>query len=67
LDPNQHIHYGVAHSHQRTDYNLYEGWQLTGAVDKVFLRGKLIVDGKDWHGQAGSGKFIHRKPFEHLI
>ena len=67
LDPNQHIQYGVAHSHQRTDYNLYEGWQLTGAVDKVFLRGKLIVDGKEWHGQAGSGKFVHRKPFEHLI
>ena len=67
LDPNQRIHYGVAHSHQRTDYNLYEGWHLTGAVDKVFLRGKLIVDGKEWHGQAGSGKFVHRKTFEHLI
>ncbi len=67
LDPNKQVKYGVAHSHQRTDYNLYEGWQLTGGIDQVFLRGKLIVDGDQWHGQAGMGRFIHRKTFEHLI
>ncbi|HWR65917.1 MAG TPA: dihydropyrimidinase [Bellilinea sp.] len=67
LDPNQQVKYGVAHSHQRTDYNLYEGWQLTGAIDKVFLRGNLIVDGDQWHGRAGMGRFLHRKPFENLI
>jgi len=67
LDPHQQVSYGVAHSHQRTDYNLYEGWQLTGAIDKVFLRGSLIVDGDQWHGHAGMGRYIHRKPFENLI
>ncbi len=67
LDPKKQVKYGVAHSHQRTDYNLYEGWQLTGGIDQVFLRGKLIVDGDQWHGQAGMGRFIHRKTFEHLI
>jgi dihydropyrimidinase len=67
LDADQQVNYGVAHSHQRTDYNLYEGWRLTGAIDKVFLRGSLIVDGDQWHGRAGMGRFIHRKPFENLI
>jgi dihydropyrimidinase len=64
LDPERKIQYGVAHSHQRTDYNLYEGWQLTGAVDKVLLRGNLIVDGNEWYGRAGMGKFIRRAPFK---
>lgn len=67
LDPNQRVNYGVAHSHQRTDYNLYEGWTLTGRIEKVILRGNVIVDGDSWHGYAGMGEFIYRKPFEHLI
>ncbi len=60
-DPNKHLKYGVAHSHHRTDYNLFEGWELTGFPEKVFLRGNLIVDGDQWSGRAGMGKFIFRQ------
>jgi dihydropyrimidinase len=59
-DPEKRMKYGVAHSHQRTDYNLYEGWDLAGYPEKVFLRGKLIVDGEKWLGKAGDGKFLKR-------
>jgi len=59
-DPQKRVKYGVAHSHQRTDYNLYEGWELTGYPEKVFLRGKLIVDGETWLGKRGDGKFLKR-------
>lgn len=59
-DPNKKVKYGVAHSHQRTDYNLYEGWELTGYPEKVFLRGKLIVDGEKWLGKTGDGQFQKR-------
>lgn len=59
-DPEKKVKYGVAMSHQRTDYNLYEGWELTGYPEKVFLRGKLIVDGNDWKGKRGHGKFLKR-------
>jgi dihydropyrimidinase len=59
-DPEKKIKYGVAMSHQRTDYNLYEGWELTGYPEKVFLRGKLIVDGERWLGRAGGGQFLKR-------
>jgi len=38
-DPEKHVKYGVAHSHHRTDYNLFEGWDVTGMPEKVFLRG----------------------------
>ena len=60
-DPEKRVTYGVAHAHQRTDYNLYEGWELTGMPEKVFLRGKLIVDGEQWLGKAGDGLFLKRE------
>jgi dihydropyrimidinase len=39
---------------------LYEGWNLIGYPEKVFLRGKLIVDGEKWLGKKGEGKFLKR-------
>jgi dihydropyrimidinase len=59
-DVNRPVKYGVEKAHHRTDYNLFEGWQLTGFPEKVFLRGKLIVDGDRWLGKAGMGKFLER-------
>jgi len=59
-DPDKKVKYGVAHSHQRTDYNLYEGWELTGYPEKVFLRGKMIVNGDEWLGKTGQGQFLKR-------
>lgn len=63
-DPGKKVKYGVALSHQRTDYNLYEGWDLTGMPEKVFLRGQCIVDGGQWLGKAGKGRFLLRQPGE---
>jgi dihydropyrimidinase len=48
-------------SHMNVDYNLYEGMTVTGKPSKVFLRGKLVVDGKKWLGGKGEGKFLTRK------
>ena len=61
-DPQKKVKYSVALSHQRTDYNLYEGWELTGMPEKVFLRGQCIVDGGRWLGKAGKGQFLPRRP-----
>ena len=60
-DPEKKVKYGIARAHQRTDYNLYEGWELTGMPEKVFLRGKMIVDGDQWLGNAGEGQFLKRE------
>jgi dihydropyrimidinase len=61
-DPERTVTYGVAHSHHRTDYNLYEGLELKGYPEKVFLRGQLIVDGERWLGRMGMGKYLYRAP-----
>ncbi|MBL6965518.1 MAG: dihydropyrimidinase [Anaerolineales bacterium] len=66
-DPVRVVEYGVAHSHHRTDYNLYEGWQLTGYPEKVLLRGQLIVEGEEWLGKAGQGQYLHRKPHAEVL
>jgi len=62
-DPAKVVDYGVACAHHRTDYNLYEGWQLKGYPRQVYLRGRLIVDDSRWLGRQGMGQFVKRMPF----
>jgi dihydropyrimidinase len=59
-DPDRRLTYGVAHAHHRTDYNLYENWELVGFPQKVFLRGHLIVDDGTWLGKPGQGQYLYR-------
>ncbi len=66
-DPERTLTYGLEYAHHRTDYNLYEGWELEGVPEKVFLRGKLIVDGDRWLGQPGTGRFVDRSPGADVI
>lgn len=61
-DPDKKVQYGVAVAQHRTDYNLYEGWELTGFPQKVFLRGQCLVDEGKWFGRAGKGRFLYRLP-----
>jgi dihydropyrimidinase len=61
-DPDRELTYGRAYAHHRTDYNLYEDWQLVGYPEKVYLRGELLVDGESWLGSRGGGRFLHREP-----
>jgi dihydropyrimidinase len=51
----------AATHHMRTDYNLYEGWKVTGLPVKVFRRGELLVDGDTWRGQRGTGRWTPRQ------
>jgi len=61
-DPEKRLTYGIEYAHHRTDYNLYEKWELVGYPEKVFLRGNMIVDGERWFGGAGKGQYIYRQP-----
>jgi len=60
-DPERVAHYGVDVAQHRTDYNLYEGWELKGFPVKVYLRGTLIVEDGRWLGRRGMGHFISRQ------
>jgi dihydropyrimidinase len=47
--------------HMDVDYSCYEGWEVTGGSDVVLSRGKIVVDGDEWLGAKGDGKFLKRE------
>lgn len=61
-DPQRRLTYGIEYAQQRTDYNLYEGWELVGFPERVFLRGQTIVNRGVWLGKPGMGRYLVRQP-----
>ena len=59
-DPKLKKTMGVNTSKHRLDYDLYEGWEVTGYPEKVYLRGNLLVDGDTWSGEPGGGMWLKR-------
>jgi dihydropyrimidinase len=60
FDPNTTHVLSASTHHSNVDYTLYEGREVQGKVKKVFLRGKLIVDGDRWLGEPGTGRYQKR-------
>jgi dihydropyrimidinase len=46
----------------KVDYNPYEGREVTGRVETVLSRGKVIIENGKFTGRAGAGEFLKRKP-----
>jgi dihydropyrimidinase len=67
FDPNASHTISAASHHMNVDYSAYEGWQLTGKVKKVILRGKLVIDDAKCLAQKGYGKFIKRAKVNGMI
>lgn len=61
-DPNKQHTISAETHHMNTDYNVYEGMTVQGWPVRTLLRGKSIVIGEAWHGEAGSGQFLRRNP-----
>ena len=53
--------------HMDVDYSCYEGREVTGKAEIVLSRGKVIVDGDEWLGAAGDGRFLKRAPTGALL
>ncbi|MGA1603220.1 MAG: dihydropyrimidinase [Prochlorothrix sp.] len=60
FDPNKRHTLSASTHHSNVDYSLFEGREVQGKVQKVFLRGNLIVDGETWLGEAGMGRYLNR-------
>ena len=43
-----------------TLYSCYDGMELEGCIDKVFLRGEEIVSDGEFLGRRGDGKYLKR-------
>ncbi len=63
FDPERRHTISAATQHSRSDYNLYEGTEVTGAVETVFLRGQTLVEGGELVAKPGVGQFVRRARF----
>ena len=39
---------------------------MTGGADVVLSRGKIVVDGDEWLGEKGDGRFLKRERSAYL-
>ena len=53
--------------HMNVDYSGYEGWELTGKVKTVLLRGQIAIDNNECKIEKGYGKFIRRSKVDGKI
>jgi dihydropyrimidinase len=67
FDPKETHTIRASEHHSRVDYSLFEGREVVGRVKKVFARGKLIVEGNTWLGNAGYGRFQKRSASGRII
>lgn len=67
LDPNAKHTISASTHHMNVDYSAYEGWELTGKVQTVLLRGKIVIDKGECLVERGYGKFIRRNKVEGKI
>ncbi len=67
FDPAQNQVISAAHHHMKCDYSAYEGMEITGRCEKVFLRGHLVIDKGVSHVKEGFGSFIKRKACENIF
>lgn len=60
FDPNEKHTISVNTHHMNVDYSAYEGWELTGKVKTVLLRGKVAIDNNKCLVEKGYGQFVKR-------
>ena len=61
FDPNEKHTLSASKHHMNVDYSGYEGWELTGKVKSVLLRGTVAIDNNKCLVDKGYGQFIKRK------
>ena len=61
FDPNEKHTLSASKHHMNVDYSGYEGWELTGKVKSVLLRGTVAINDNQCLVDKGFGQFIKRK------
>lgn len=67
FDPNEKHTLSAKTHHMNVDYSGYEGWQLTGKVKTVLLRGQVVIDNNECKVSKGYGQFVKRNKVDGKI
>src|SRR5213595_2659157 len=60
FDPEKRHTITAANQHSKTDYNLYEGTEVTGTPEVVLLRGNVLVQNDELVARPGVGQYVAR-------
>jgi dihydropyrimidinase len=67
FDPNESHTLSTKTHHMNVDYSGYEGWEVTGKVKTVLLRGQVAIDDNKCVIDKGFGQFIKRNKVSQII
>jgi dihydropyrimidinase len=67
MDPGKKHKISASTHHMNVDYSGYEGWELTGKVETVLLRGHVAINEDKCLLQKGYGQFIKRNKVKQTI
>jgi dihydropyrimidinase len=65
-DPDRPWTISVDNHHMNLDYSAYEGIEVSGRVDTVLSRGRVIVRNDQYLGQKGEGEYLRRGLCDYL-
>ena len=63
FDPERTVTISAATHHSKSDYNLFEGTEVTGSPEVVLLRGQVLVEDGELVASPGVGQFVPRAKF----
>jgi dihydropyrimidinase len=63
FDPEKRHTITAASHHSKSDYNLFEGTEVTGTPEVVLLRGQVLVENDELVAQPGVGQYVARARF----
>jgi dihydropyrimidinase len=63
FDPERTQTISASSHHSKSDYNLFEGTEVTGTPELVLLRGQVLVENDELVASPGVGRFVERARF----
>ena len=57
----------AATHHMSMDHSAWEGFEVDGAIDLVMSRGRVLVEGGEYHGRPGHGRYLRRGLSQYLL
>jgi dihydropyrimidinase len=67
FDPKGRHIISVDTHHMDVDYSAYEGWEMTGKVETVISKGKVIISDDQYRGSPGDGEYLVRGTSQYVI
>ena len=66
-DPGASFTYTADTIHMNVDYTAYDGMEISGRIDSVLARGKVIIENEGYVGTKGDGRYLKRGLNQMLI